>query len=91
MAEQSLVLAYDEMLEAQVRAGRLSERTRNVRLLHANRLLEACLRSLTPQALEALVHVWFPGTHTGGGYAKVIEELEDILARRRRLPRRPVR
>jgi len=91
VAEQSLLLAYDEMLAEQVRAGRLSERTKGVRMLHANRLLEACLRSLSPQALEALVHVWFPGAHTGGGYTKVIEELQDMLSTRRRLPRRPVR
>ena len=66
-SDHSILRSYQELLAEQVTAGRLDAATQEVRLLHANRVLEACLRSLTPEALQALVHVWFPGTHSGGG------------------------
>ena len=91
MPDHSILRSYEAMLSEQMAAGRLDAATREVRLLHANRLLEACLRSLTPEALEALVHVWFPGTHSGGGYTKVIEDLQELLRTRPRMPRRPLR
>ena len=91
MPEQPLLMEYAQTLKGLVHEGRLSESTKELRLLHANRLFEACLRSLTPAALTALVHVWYPGGHSGGGYATVIEELQALLAGRRPVPRRPVR
>lgn len=91
MPQQSILMEYERMLDGLVREGRLTESTRDMRLLHANRLFEACLRSLTPDALTALVHVWYPGGHSGGGYAKVIDELRELLAGRGPVPRRPVR
>ncbi len=90
MAEQFILTEYERALEVLVKEGRLDEPTKQVRLLHANRLFEACLRSLTPQALTALVHVWYPGGHTGGGYPKVIDELQSLLGARKPVPRRPV-
>jgi hypothetical protein len=91
MPNHSILTEYEQMLSGMVREGRITESTKSLRLLHANRLLEACLRSLTPQALTALVHVWFPGGHSGGGYTRVIEELQVLLTTRGPVPRRPVR
>ncbi len=79
------------MLAEQANAGRLDAATQELRLLHANRVLQACLRSLTPEALQAQVHVWFPGTHSGGGYARVIQDLQELVQTRPRAPRRPFR
>jgi hypothetical protein len=90
MAEQSILTEYERALEQLVQEGRIDAATKRVRLLHANRLFEACLRSLTPHALTALVHVWYPGGHSGGGYPKVIDELQSLLAARKPVPRRPV-
>ena len=90
-SDHSILRSYQELLAEQVAAGRLDAATQAVRLLHANRVLEACLRSLTPEALQALVHVWFPGTHSGGGYARVIQDLQELVQTRPRVPRRPFR
>lgn len=90
-SDHSILSAYERSLAQHVSAGRLDAATREVRLLHANRVLEACLRSLTPEALQALVHVWFPGTHSGGGYARVIQDLQELVQARPRVPRRSLR
>ena len=91
MPEQPILTEYQRLLDQLVGEGRLTESTREIRLLHANRLFEACLRSLTPEALTALVHVWYPGGHSGGGYTTVIEQLQALLGGRQPVPRRPVR
>jgi len=90
MPSDSILTEYEHVLSGMVREGRITESTKGLRLLHANRLFEACLRSLTPHALTALVHVWFPGGHSGGGYTKVIEELQALLTARGPVPRRTV-
>jgi hypothetical protein len=48
-SDHSIFGSYQKLLAEQVTDGRLDAATQAVRLLHANRVLEACLRSLTPR------------------------------------------
>jgi len=77
----SLLAAYEELLADRVT---LKGESRKIARRHAERLLEACLRGLTPEALLALVGVWF---HPAG-YRRVIADLQRLVEKRPRNKRR---
>ena len=64
-------MAYERFLQDRVDREELKPQSMGVNMNHASRLFEVCLRSLTPEALEAMAKAWFPGL----GYTKVIAEL----------------
>ena len=78
---EPIMTAYEGMLEQR---GEIKPQSKGVSINHANRLFEVCLRSLTPEALEAMAKVWFPG----GGYTTVISELKQLVSQRERKARK---
>ena len=83
-----VITAYEKMLDGRVQRGEISRQTKHIAIGHAHRLFEVCLHSLAPEALEAMVKVWFPGS---GGYTKVIRDLHQLVSERERRARKPKR
>jgi len=76
-----ILAAYEKRLAGRVG---LDQRSRAIARRNAERLFEACLRGLTPEALLALVGVWF---HPAG-YRRVIWDLQRLIEKRPRENRR---
>ena len=79
-----LIEEYESMLSSRVKSGKIKRNTAEVRLNHASRILEACVRSLSLDALYAITKVWFPGR----GCGRVIRDLQDLVSERPRKARR---
>jgi len=77
-----ILKGYEKLLASRVT---LKPKSRGIARRHADRVLEACLRGLTPDGLLALVEVWF---HPAG-YRRVIADLHRLVEKRPRQKRRP--
>ncbi len=79
-----IMTAYEKVLTERVESGRIDEVTKGIHLGTANRLFEACVRSLTPNALLGIAAAWFRPE----AYGEVIGDLGELVNERPRRPRR---
>ena len=80
----SILTAYNTLLSEQVDQEQIKRVTKDIKLNHAGRIFEACLRSLSAEALLAMTAVWFRYE----GYDKVIADLQTLIDERPRRTRR---
>jgi hypothetical protein len=82
MAYVRIMESYGRELSGRVRRREITQATRTIKLNQASRVFEACLRALSPRALEVLTNDVFGTSFTDTderGYLQVVLELKAHL------------
>lgn len=87
-----IMTAYEKMLDRRVQQREIKPQYKHISMNYADHLFEVCLRSLTPEALEAMAKLWFPVTVTEvrqalkgfGSYRDTISDLKELISQRER-------
>ena len=85
-----IMTAYEKMLEGRVERREIKRQHKRISMNYADRLFEVCLRSLTPEALEAMDNLWFRLTTAEitqrlrglGSYRDTISDLKELVSQR---------